>query len=147
VVIQFRCPPHLMFPLPPGQTVPCNRLSLCIQPDEGIHINFQSKAPDDDKVALHAADLQFHFRDAYPDRPIPESYERLLLDAMQGDAALFMRNDEIERAWEIMDPIIAAAESQDGPMPLEYAVGSQGPAWADEFLARQGRKWVTLCRH
>jgi glucose-6-phosphate 1-dehydrogenase len=147
VVIQFRCPPHLMFPLPPGQTLQCNRLSLCIQPDEGIHLNFQSKVPDEEKVTLHPADLQFHFRDAYPDRPIPESYERLLLDAIQGDPALFMRNDEIERAWEIMDPIITASESPDGPKPLEYAVGSQGPACADEFLAREGRSWLTLCRH
>jgi glucose-6-phosphate 1-dehydrogenase len=147
VLIQFRCPPHLMFPLPPGEMLQCNRLALCIQPDEGIHLNFQSKVPDEEKVALHPADLQFHFRDAYPDRPIPESYERLILDAMQGDAALFMRNDEIERAWEIVDPIITAAESADGSKPLEYAVGSEGPACADEFLAREGRKWLTLCRH
>jgi glucose-6-phosphate 1-dehydrogenase len=147
VVIQFRCPPHLMFPLPPGEMLQCNRLSLCIQPDEGIHLSFQSKVPDDDKVGLHASDLQFHFKDAYPDRPIPESYERLLLDAIQGDAALFMRNDEIERAWEIMDPLITASESKDAPTPLEYEVGSEGPKCADEFLARDGRGWTTLCRH
>jgi glucose-6-phosphate 1-dehydrogenase len=145
VVIQFLCPPHLMFPLPPGQTLQCNRLAICIQPDEGIHINFQTKVPDE-AMALRPADLEFHFKNAYPDRPIPEAYERLLLDAINGDAHLFMRSDEIERAWEIMDPIIAAAERPDAPAPQEYAVGSSGPKCADEFLARDGRSWLSLCR-
>jgi glucose-6-phosphate 1-dehydrogenase len=147
VVIQFRCPPHLMFPLPKGQTLECNRLALCIQPDEGIHINFQTKVPEQDGVALRPSDLEFHFRDAYGDHPLPESYERLLLDAMHGDAALFMRSDEIERAWEIMDPVIAAMERPDGPQLLEYPVGSDGPRCADEFLARTGRSWLSLCQH
>jgi glucose-6-phosphate 1-dehydrogenase len=147
VVIQFRCPPHLMFPLPPGEILQCNRLALCIQPDEGIHLNFQSKVPDEGRVTLKPADLQFHFKDAFPDKPLPEAYEHLLRDALAGDAALFMRSDEIERAWEIMDPIIAATERPDAPKPLEYAVGSQGPACAEELLARDGRSWLTLCRH
>jgi glucose-6-phosphate 1-dehydrogenase len=147
VVIQFRCPPHLMFPQPPGETLQCNRLALCIQPDEGIHLNFQSKSPDDGNVMLRPADLQFHYKDAFPDKPLPEAYERLLLDAIQGDAALFMRSDEIERAWEIMDPLIAGVEGPNGPTPLEYAVGSEGPACADELLAREGKKWLSLCRH
>jgi glucose-6-phosphate 1-dehydrogenase len=146
VVIQFLCPPHLMFPLPPGQTLQCNRLAICIQPDEGIHINFQTKVPDE-AMTLRPADLEFRFKNAYPDRPIPEAYERLLLDAINGEAHLFMRSDEIERAWEIMDPIIAAAERPDAPAPQEYAVGSSGPKCADEFLARDGRSWLSLCRH
>jgi glucose-6-phosphate 1-dehydrogenase len=147
VVIQFRCPPHLMFPLPPGATLQCNRLSMCIQPDEGIHLNFQSKVPDQEGVVLRPADLEFHYRNTYGARAIPEAYERLLQDALHGDAALFMRSDEIERAWEIMDPIIAAVERPDAPPPLEYAPGSQGPRCADEFLARSGRSWLSLCGH
>jgi glucose-6-phosphate 1-dehydrogenase len=147
VVIQFRCPPHLMFPLPPGATLQCNRLSICIQPDEGIHLNFQSKVPDHDRTELRAADMEFHYADTYGSKAIPESYERLLLDAIQGDAALFMRSDEIERAWAVMDPLIAAAERRDGPRPLEYAKGSNGPQCADEFLARGGRAWFSLCHH
>ena len=146
VVIQFLCPPHLMFPLPPGQTLQCNRLAICIQPDEGIHVNFQTKVPDE-AMALQPSDLEFHYRKAYPDRPIPESYERLLLDAINGEAHLFMRSDEIERAWEIMDPIIAATERPDAPTPQEYAVGSAGPKCADELLAREGRAWLSLCGH
>jgi glucose-6-phosphate 1-dehydrogenase len=147
VVIQFRCPPHLMFPLPPGATLQCNRLSICIQPDEGIHLNFQSKVPDHDRTELRAADLEFHYADTYGAKAIPESYERLLLDAIQGDAALFMRSDEIERAWAIMDPLIAAAEGRDGPKPLEYPKGADGPKCADAFLAQTGRTWLSLCHH
>jgi glucose-6-phosphate 1-dehydrogenase len=146
VLIQFRCPPHLMFPLPPGSTLQCNRLSLCIQPDEGIHLDFQSKVPDKEEMALRPTTLEFHFRDAYGANAIPEAYERLLFDALQGDAALFMRDDEIERAWTIMDPLIAATSRPEVPM-LEYKPGSSGPACADEFLARTGRQWVSLCHH
>jgi glucose-6-phosphate 1-dehydrogenase len=146
VLIQFRCPPHLMFPLPPGTTLQCNRLALCIQPDEGIHINFQSKVPDVEEMSLRPADLEFHFHKMYGDDAIPEAYERLLFDAMEGDAALFMRDDEIERAWAIMDPFIAASERPDVTC-LEYAPGSTGPACADEFLARTGRQWLSLCHH
>ncbi len=147
VVIQFRCPPHLMFPLPPGATLQCNRLSICIQPDEGIHLNFQSKVPTEDGLELRPADMEFHYADTYGKGSIPEAYERLLLDALGGDAALFMRSDEIERAWAVVDPLIAAAERKDAPQPLEYAKGSEGPKCADEFLARTGRAWLSLCHH
>ncbi len=122
-----------MFPLPPGDTLQCNRLSMCIQPDEGIHVNFQSKVPDREELALRPADLEFHFRDAYGANAIPEAYERLLFDALQGDAALFMRNDEIKRAWAIMDPLIAAA-AQPSAALQDYAPGSTGPMCADAFL-------------
>jgi glucose-6-phosphate 1-dehydrogenase len=147
VVIQFRCPPHLMFPLPPGATLQCNRLGICVQPDEGIHLDFQSKVPDQEGMVLRPAELQFHYRDAYADLPIPESYERLLQDALNGDASLFMRSDEIERAWEIVDPLLAALERPDAPPPEEYPVGSAGPPCAAEFLRRDGREWLSLCQH
>jgi glucose-6-phosphate 1-dehydrogenase len=146
VAVQFLCPPHLMFPLPAGATLQCNRLALCIQPDEGIHINFQTKVPGQD-MDLKPSDLEFHYRSAYPKVEIPEAYERLLLDAINGDAALFMRSDEIERAWQIIDPFIAAVERPDGPEPQLYRVGSEGPRCADELLGRQGLHWLALCRH
>jgi glucose-6-phosphate 1-dehydrogenase len=147
VVIQFRCPPHLMFSLPPGATLQCNRLSICIQPDEGIHLNFQSKVPDEGGVKLHPSDMEFHYKTAYKNKPIPEAYEILLQDALAGDATLFMRSDEIERAWEIMDPLIAAAERKEAECPMDYARGSEGPACADKFLAKTGRQWLSLCHH
>jgi glucose-6-phosphate 1-dehydrogenase len=146
VVIQFRCPPHLMFPLPPGTTLQCNRLSICVQPDEGIHINFQTKVPDREAMLLRPSDLEFHYKKAYPDAPIPEAYERLLQDAINGDASLFMRADELDKAWEIMDPLVAAVEDPAGSIaPAEYPVGSAGPRTADDFLARTGRTWISMC--
>lgn len=144
VLVQFRCPPHLMFPLPAGCQLSCNRLALCIQPDEGIHLNFQSKVPDREGMAMQNTDMEFHYRTSYADVAIPEAYERLLLDGIHGEAALFMRSDEIERAWTLMDPFIAAAEKGSGSVE-EYAVGSAGPAGADAFLARDNRRWESLC--
>jgi glucose-6-phosphate 1-dehydrogenase len=144
VMIQFRCPSHLLFPLPPGEVLQCNRLTLVIQPNEGIHINFQTKVPDVDGVALKPRELAFDYKQAYAEKALPEAYERLLLDAIQGDAALFMRADEIERAWEIIDPIVAAAEGKDAPKPEEYAVGSEGPACAGSLLAAEGRQWQPI---
>jgi glucose-6-phosphate 1-dehydrogenase len=145
VVVQFRCPPHLMFPLPPGTVLQCNRLALCIQPDEGIHLSFQSKEPGQGMV-LRPADLEFHYRDVYGKDTLPEAYERLLLDALNGDATLFIRNDVIERAWAIMDPLIAVAD-RGGASCGDYPVGSWGPACADAFLAQEGRTWLSLCHH
>jgi glucose-6-phosphate 1-dehydrogenase len=146
-IVQFRCPPHLMFELPEGATLPCNRLSVCIQPDEGIHLSFQSKVPDQAGMVLRPADMHFHYRDLYTGGSLPEAYERLLQDAINGDATLFMRSDEIERAWAIMDPIIAATEQPSAPPPEEYPVGSHGPRSADELLIRDGRRWQMSCHH
>ena len=144
VMIQYRCPPHLMFPLPPGEVLQCNRMTLVLQPNEGIHLNFQTKVPSVDGVRLQPRDLSFEYKDAYAGQALPEAYERLLLDAIQGDASLFMRSDEIERAWEIMDPIISATEAPDAPNPEQYPLGSQGPASATKMIAEEGRSWHPL---
>ncbi|MFL5340704.1 MAG: glucose-6-phosphate dehydrogenase [Gemmataceae bacterium] len=142
VVIQFHCPPGLMFPLKAGSMLQCNRLTLRIQPDEGIRIHFQIKVPDTaDGVRLAPAGLAFNYADEFGPKAVPEAYERLILDAIHGDAALFMRGDEIEQAWRIMDPLIAATESATGPQPQEYAKGSWGPACAEEMLQHAGRDW------
>ena len=144
VMIQFRCPSHLMFPLPPGEVLRCNHLTMVLQPNEAIRLNFQVKTPDVDGVALGPRDLSFNYREAYSNHALPEAYERLLLDAIQGDASLFMRSDEIERAWEIMDPIIAASERPDALRPEEYAQGSQGPACAAKLLAADLKEWQNI---
>jgi glucose-6-phosphate 1-dehydrogenase len=141
VVIQFHCPPHLMFPMPPGEVLSCNRLTIRLQPNEGIRMTFQTKVPDRERVELKPADLQFNFRDEYGDSAMPQAYERLLLDAIHGDAALFMRSDEIERAWAIVDPVVAASERPDAPQPESYPVSSYGPQCATDMLARDGRSW------
>jgi glucose-6-phosphate 1-dehydrogenase len=145
VVIQFRCPPHIMFPLPRDTVLQCNRLTLCIQPDEGININFQSKVPDQPTMQLRPTDLEFKYKNAYPQAPIPEAYERLIADALHGDASLFMRADEIEKAWAIMDPFIHAIEDPDGVALEPYAKGTAGTKGADGFLAQTGRYWISPC--
>jgi len=141
VVIQFRCPVQTMFARQSGPAG-CNRVAIRIQPDEGIHVNFQSKVPDAGKFELRPTSLDFNYAEAYPDAPIPEAYERLLQDALAGDASLFMRGDEIERAWEIIDPFVQASEAAE---PEAYPVGSWGPAGAEEMLARDGRTWLSPC--
>jgi glucose-6-phosphate 1-dehydrogenase len=143
VMIQFRCPSHLMFPLPADEVLQCNRIKLVIQPNEAIHLNFQTKVPDVDGVHLKPRDLSFDYKRAYDNQALPEAYERLLLDAIQGDASLFMRADELERAWEIMDPLIAAAGRADRQQE-EYEVGSSGPAGADALLTNDGRAWQPI---
>jgi glucose-6-phosphate 1-dehydrogenase len=144
IMIQFRCPPHVLIPIPPGETIDCNKLTLILQPNEGIRINFQTKVPEVDGTHLKARDLSFNFQEAFSERALPEAYERLLLDAIHGDASLFMHSDEIERAWEIMDPLIAATERPDAPMPELYPIGSDGPKCGDELLSREGRKWQKI---
>jgi glucose-6-phosphate 1-dehydrogenase len=93
-------------------------------------------------MTLQSRDLFFDYKGAFG--ALPESYERLLLDALQGDASLFMRGDEIERSWEVMDPFIRATEAADAGRAEEYPVGSDGPAGAAELLARDGRKWQPI---
>ncbi len=144
VMIQFKCPSRLMFPLPKNETLQCNRIKMVIQPNESIHLNFQTKVPDVDGVSLKPRDLSFDYQKAYDNQALPEAYERLLLDAIIGDASLFMRADEIERAWEIMDPLIAASEHPEAPAPEKYPVGSSGPTCADQLLEKDGRKWEPI---
>ncbi len=84
VMIQFKCPSRLMFPLPPGQMLQCNQLKMVIQPNESIQLNFQTKVPDVDGVSLQPHNLTFDYKKAYKDQALPEAYERLLLDAMHG---------------------------------------------------------------
>jgi len=147
VLIQFKCPPHLMFPMAADREIRPNLLSLCLQPDEGMHLRFEVKVPDI-QADMRSVDMEFHYRDAFGEEAIPEAYERLLLDVIQGDASLFVRGDQIELAWGIVDPIQAGWEGEQAPELSAYAPGSWGPAAADAFLSREGRAWIMGCgRH
>jgi glucose-6-phosphate 1-dehydrogenase len=86
-------------------------------------------------------DMEFHYADDFGASALPEAYERLLLDAMQGDASLFARADEIELAWEVIDPILDGWTQPNAPPLAFYEPGSWGPSESDEFLARDGRAW------
>lgn len=141
IVIRFRRPPHQMFDVLSGSTaLSTNHLSVSIQPDEGIRLGFLSKVPDGG-MSMWPAAMDFHFREAFRDAPIPESYERLLLDAMSGDASLFARNDEIVLAWSLVDAIRCGWLGDAAPALQLYERGSWGPADADRLLWRDGRWW------
>jgi glucose-6-phosphate 1-dehydrogenase len=144
IVIQFRCPPHLMFPLPPDQPITPNALVLCLQPDEGIHLRFEAKVPDT-VAAMRTVDMSFHYAESFGPMAIPEAYERLLLDALNGDLALFMRADSTELAWQLIDPILSAWRSPQAQPLIEYAAGSWGPTEADDLIARSGMEWLQGC--
>ncbi|MBW6474426.1 MAG: glucose-6-phosphate dehydrogenase [Anaerolineaceae bacterium] len=144
IVIQFKCPPHLMFPLPEDYKFTSNTLSLCLQPDEGIHLKFETKVPDT-IAETKSVDLEYHYENVFGQNSIPEAYERLLLDALLGDAALFTRSDRSELAWEILDPIISTWQNADENPLAIYEQGSWGPEEADRLLQKQGNAWIRGC--
>jgi glucose-6-phosphate 1-dehydrogenase len=144
IVIEFKCPPVMMFGR--GADEACfapNILSLCIQPDEGIHLQFEAKLPGSGQET-RSVNMEFHYRSSFGGEALPDAYERLLLDALNGDASLFTRADEIEAAWQIIDPLICATDEATDPLPL-YRPGSSGPVEAEAFIARDGRMWRRGC--
>ncbi|RMF76878.1 MAG: glucose-6-phosphate dehydrogenase [Chloroflexi bacterium] len=147
IVIQFRQPPHVMFDMTDNDDFTANRLSLCIQPDEGIHQRFETKIPDSTQDT-HSVEMAFHYRDSFGESSIPDAYERLLMDALRGDASLFTRSDGIETAWRIIDPVIAGWQHDNAAPPMTtYAAGTWGPQAADALLARAGHTWEISCLH
>lgn len=145
IIIQFRNPPHMLFPLAEDEDIPANTLAIFVQPDEGFHLEFQTKTPEAG-LQMRKAELEFHYHEAFSGQAIPDAYERLLLDALNGDASLFTRADEIEQAWSIVDPIITGFGRPDAPRPYFYSEGSWGPVEADRFLAAEGRSWLQAGR-
>jgi glucose-6-phosphate 1-dehydrogenase len=145
IIIEFKRAPHLMFNRTRGSQLEPNVLSICIQPDEGIHMQIQAKEPD--SMDMLPIDLEFHYDTGFQGQEIPEAYERLLLDALNGEAALFNRSDEVEAAWAIIDPIIEGWESNDAPRLHQYAKGTTGPKEAEAFLYRDQREWRHGCVH
>lgn len=114
-----------------------NVLTFRIQPNENVHMQINNKVPGFG-VDLHKANLEFSFSTL--DKDLPPAYERLLLDFMEGDQRLFIRSDEIEAAWKFVDSITDSWKN--APM-YSYKPGSNGPAEADEWLARDNREWYT----
>jgi len=142
VTIQFKEPPTLLFPSTRERLTP-NMLVLYLQPDEGVHWRFEAKVPDT-VAQLRSVDMEFRYADSFGKTALPESYERLLVDTLTGDASLFTRADEVETAWGLIDPVIEGWDSSSKTQPLAvYESGSWGPTEADDLLGRDGRKWST----
>jgi glucose-6-phosphate 1-dehydrogenase len=144
IIIQFKRPPRRMFPLPQDFKMIANVLALSLQPDEGIHLRFEAKVPDT-AADMKMVEMNFHYESTFGAAAIPEAYERLLMDALNGDPSLFIRADQAELAWELIDPLVAAWDSPDAPPLAIYEPGSLGPVEADQFLAREGRSWQRSC--
>jgi glucose-6-phosphate 1-dehydrogenase len=145
IAVQFRCPPHTMFASSSDCRLAPNSLGLCLQPDEGVHLKFETKVPGEG-IATQPVDMGFHYADSFRDRPLLEAYERLLQDALAGDASLFIRSDHIEEAWRIVDPLLAAWEDPSSS-PHIYEPGSWGPEATDALLAQNGHAWLPGCCH
>ncbi len=140
VCIQFKRLPLRLF----GRTCDIlepNILTLTIQPQEEIALRFGVKYPYSPNQ-IYATRMVFNYKDTFRFH-IPEPYERLLLDVIRNNLTLFVREDEIEAMWEVVDPIIARWESQQSPGFPNYAAGTWGPADAARLVEQEGRSWIT----
>jgi glucose-6-phosphate 1-dehydrogenase len=138
IVVQFKCIPHSIFEAGAGEVQP-NRLSIRLQPDEGIKLLLMGKDPGPGGMRLKQVSLDLSFAATFR-VPFPDAYERLLLDVIRGNPTLFMRRDEVEAAWTWIEPILDGwTRSQSTPRP--YTAGSWGPSDAAALLARDGRSW------
>ncbi|MEM7330501.1 MAG: glucose-6-phosphate dehydrogenase [Chloroflexota bacterium] len=144
IIVQFKRPPHMMFPIDNDVSIRSNYLALCIQPHEGIHLRFEAKVPDTD-ADMRPVDMEFHYDDEFEGLAIPEAYERLLSEAIEGDATLFTRSDGIEAAWTYIDTVLQGWASAYAPPMDSYTKGSWGPSSSDLLLTKNGRFWRHGC--
>ena len=145
ISVHFRTVPHLLFKEMGLGAIEANILAFQIQPDEGISLKIGSKPPGPE-VRVQRVNMEFSYGSSFGIDP-PDAYERLLLDGMRGDPTLFTRNDEIEEAWSLVDPILRAweADSSQSLPVYGYESGSWGPLAAEELLAEQAsKKWRRL---
>ncbi|HTL08817.1 MAG TPA: glucose-6-phosphate dehydrogenase [Chitinophagaceae bacterium] len=138
IVIQFKDSPYKIFK---DDTVP-NRLIISIQPEQEISLLFESKIPGL-QMKLTPVEMDFMYKDAYT-QEIPEAYETLLLDVLEGDATLFMRADQVEAAWKVVMPVINAWKRYPAKQLRFYEPGSWGPVAADKLLKPFAKDWILL---
>ena len=144
IVIGFRQPPLELFANgTPTAAREANRLVIQIQPAEGIQLHFHTKVPGAG-MHLRLTDLDFSYSREFAGR-LPEAYEPLLLDVMEGDASLFARADEVEKSWEIIDPFVQGWASARLSPPDVYELGDWGPLSSFEWMHAQGRTWFDMC--
>jgi len=143
ISIHFKSPPNVLFNAIPGAAPGGNVLVIRIQPDEGISLRMVSKLPGA-SLRMEPVKMDFHYSTSFG-KGSPEAYERLLLDAMAGDATLFARRDEVEEAWKFIDYIEDAwHKGKDSSEMAEFTAGSWGPKEADALLEEHGHTWRRL---
>jgi glucose-6-phosphate 1-dehydrogenase len=139
IAIQFKRPPLLLFKSSAKENISPNVLAMRLQPGEGVSLTFEVKPPGPE-ISVAPLSLDFKYEQSFGSSP-PEAYETLLENCIEGDSTLFTRQDWVELAWSLMDPIIQTwqiSKPRDFP---NYAVGSWGPEASDVFLDRDGRRW------
>jgi glucose-6-phosphate 1-dehydrogenase len=140
IAVELKPVPHLAFQTDGSVGVRPNVLVLTLQPNEGVSLSLGAKIPGT-RMRIRPVNMEFLYGTAFLSQS-PEAYERLILDAMRGDATLFTRDDEVEAQWRIIDPVVKAWEQSPGPIP-QYPAGSQGPAEAEQILLGDDR-WRTI---
>jgi glucose-6-phosphate 1-dehydrogenase len=138
IAIQFKRAPHPPFEDVSAEGLRPNVLLIHVQPNEGISLAIGAKVPGQG-MTIRTVHMDFLYGGAFREG-LPDAYERLILDAMLGDATLFTRADETEEQWALVDAIIAFWQ-RDRPSFPNYAAGTWGPLSADELLHRDGRSW------
>ena len=139
ILVRFRSPPLTLFQKSSDSLVYPNDLIIRVQPDEGISWRMNGKVPGG-KMDIKPVALDFLYRTAFHAEP-PEAYERLLYDALIGDQTLFIRGDEAEAAWQVIDPIEQAWQKSPNP-PQQYAPNTWGPKAAMDLIENDGRTWI-----
>jgi glucose-6-phosphate 1-dehydrogenase len=140
IAVHLKPVPHLAFQSKGSVGVQPNQLILTVQPNEGVSLSLGAKIPGA-SMRIRPVNMEFLYGTSFMSQS-PEAYERLILDAMRGEATLFTRNDEVDAQWAIIDPILKAWESGVPPL-AEYEAGSPGPAEGDALIA-DGRRWRGL---
>jgi glucose-6-phosphate 1-dehydrogenase len=138
IVVQFQDVPHSIFPEQKFDVAP-NRLTIRLQPDEGVKLTLMAKEPGPGGFDLRPVSLDLSFEETFGLR-YPDAYERLLMEVLRGNPALFMRRDEVDAAWRWVDSIIAAWESSNQKVET-YMAGTWGPGGSSLLLDRDGRAW------
>jgi glucose-6-phosphate 1-dehydrogenase len=145
IVVHFKPSPHRLFMDHEGRTAGGNQLVIRIQPDEGILLKFGMKVQGAG-FKVQDANLDFHYKDLNVSY-IPEAYQRLLLDCMQGDSTLYTRGDAVEAAWRLVDPVLEAWK-KDKDIPLHgYPCGTWGPEVADAMIEEDEYTWRYPCKN
>jgi glucose-6-phosphate 1-dehydrogenase len=140
IAVTLKPVPHLAFSQDGSLGVLPNQLILTLQPNEGVSLRLGAKIPGS-RMVIRPVHMEFLYGTAFLSQS-PEAYERLITDAMRGDATLFTRDDEVEAQWRICDPILKVWESKEGPL-AQYEAGSQGPVEAGAILV-EGQSWRAI---
>ncbi|GAW95254.1 MULTISPECIES: glucose-6-phosphate dehydrogenase [Colwellia] len=141
IVIHFKQQPHNIFK-DSYSDLPANKLTIRLQPDEGVELQMMNKIPGiASQMLIQENKLDLSFSDTYKDQRVVDAYERLMLEVLNGNQSLFVSRDEVEAAWTWADSIIEAWKTTN-EVPKPYAAGSWGPVASISLIARDDRQWV-----